>query len=119
MFWLARYALLAVVFGGASWWLHNAVDAYNDSQANEAALVAEKEAHAKAVEAALIEEARLKGEALKREQILSDALEKREAELVWARDQKANDESIKAELRANDTKLDECLGLIVDPRLLP
>jgi len=115
IWWVIRFVMLASI----GWFANTALDTYQESRANKAAAEKAIVEKIEAAEQALIREAQLKGEALRREQILSDALEARQAELIWARDQKENDELIKEQLRSENAELDKALRLIIDPQLAP
>jgi len=115
IWWVIRFVMLASI----GWFANTALDTYQESRANKAAAEQAIVEKIEAAEQALIREAQLKGEALRREQILSDALEARQSELIWARDQKENDELIKEQLRSENAELDKALRLIIDPQLAP
>ena len=104
IWWIIRI----VGFASLGWFANTALDTFQESQANkELAEVAQV-----ALEQAVIHHAT-------RSDILSERLIDREAELQWARNQKANDELIKQTLRSENAELEETLAFMLDPRLAP
>lgn len=102
------WVLRVIGIGSLGWFANNFLQDYQDSQYNKA-LAANAQV---ALEQAVIVHA-------SRNDILSDRLQEREAELEWARSQKESDELIKQQLRSKNAELDKALQLIIDPRLAP
>ena len=102
------WVLRVIGIGSLGWFANNFLQDYQESQYNKALAENAREV----LQQAVVEHAT-------RNDILSDRLQEREAELEWARDQKESDELIKQQLRSENAELDKALQLIIDPRLAP